>query len=147
MGIYHEKLGIFYDIEGNKIAFTGSMNETITAFTRNYESVDVYRSWTNEDERDRVLSKERAFNALWNDDEPDVTIIDFPQIVKEKLMTYKTGDIVSDIDEQEFMTSKNEIPNLLNYTITKLTLLMHGKIKDFEEYSIWQLVQVKHSQG
>lgn len=29
-GIYHEKMGIFFDDEGNKIAFSGSNNETYT---------------------------------------------------------------------------------------------------------------------
>ena len=28
-GMYHEKIGIVYDEEGNRLAFTGSMNETI----------------------------------------------------------------------------------------------------------------------
>ena len=34
-GMYHEKMGLLYDEEGNKIASTGSMNETINAFHNN----------------------------------------------------------------------------------------------------------------
>lgn len=38
-GMYHEKVGIVTDAEGNKIVFTGSLNETINAFYNNYESI------------------------------------------------------------------------------------------------------------
>ncbi len=30
-GIYHEKIGIFTDAEGNRVAFTGSQNETVSS--------------------------------------------------------------------------------------------------------------------
>ncbi|MGL6098319.1 MAG: phospholipase D-like domain-containing protein, partial [Fusobacteriaceae bacterium] len=43
-GIYHEKFGIFKDLEGNKIAFSGSVNETIGGMSRNFESIDIYSS-------------------------------------------------------------------------------------------------------
>lgn len=49
MGMYHEKMGVFEDKFGNKIAFTGSMNESLTAMDINYESIDVYCDWKNQD--------------------------------------------------------------------------------------------------
>lgn len=45
IGIYHEKIGIIIDKKGNKIAFTGSLNETRTAYMNNFESIDVFMSW------------------------------------------------------------------------------------------------------
>lgn len=44
MGMYHEKVGIVTDEFGNKIVFTGSLNETINAFHNNYESIVVFNS-------------------------------------------------------------------------------------------------------
>ena len=41
-GIYHEKLGIFTDAEGNQVVFTGSLNESAMALTRNFECMDVF---------------------------------------------------------------------------------------------------------
>ena len=41
MGMYHEKMGIITDAEGNQVAFAGSMNESATAMTLNYETIDV----------------------------------------------------------------------------------------------------------
>ena len=45
IGMYHEKMGIIEDAEGNKVAFSGSMNESSTAMSINYETIDVFRSW------------------------------------------------------------------------------------------------------
>ena len=53
IGIFHDKLGIVEDKEGNFIAFSGSLNETANAFSHNYEAIDIFRSWTYEKERSR----------------------------------------------------------------------------------------------
>lgn len=39
IGMFHEKLGLMYDAEDNIIAFSGSMNESANAFTKNYEAI------------------------------------------------------------------------------------------------------------
>ena len=64
VGMFHEKMGLMYDRENNIIAFSGSMNESFNAFRQNYEAVDVFKSWTTDEER--VLTKQSAFNAMWN---------------------------------------------------------------------------------
>lgn len=99
IGMYHEKMGVLYDHEDNIIAFTGSMNETSTAFTNNYETIDVFCSWT--DEIIRVQAKDAAFNTLWNDCDPNVNIVEFPKVAFDKLQTYKLGPIDMEIDEIE----------------------------------------------
>lgn len=109
IGMYHEKMGLFYDNQDNVLAFTGSMNETMTAFNINYETIDVFRSWTNEFEFEKVKAKENAFTALWNDFEPNVSVIDFPDVAKEKLMSYKKETINLDIDEDEFRHESKDI--------------------------------------
>lgn len=63
-GIFHEKIGIFKFPNGNQIAFTGSANETISGHSNNYESIDVYRSWINED-LERIAIKEGQFKEAW----------------------------------------------------------------------------------
>lgn len=55
IGMFHEKLGLMYDYDGNIIAFSGSMNESANAFTTNYEAIDVFASWTQD--ADRVYIK------------------------------------------------------------------------------------------
>ena len=60
VGMYHEKMGIIADDNGNCIAFSGSMNESSTALSVNYETIDVYCSWNGFDEENRVGLKKKA---------------------------------------------------------------------------------------
>lgn len=46
-----------------------------------YESIDVFASWTHDSER--VYTKQSAFNAMWNDYEPNIKVTSFPNIDKE----------------------------------------------------------------
>ena len=49
--IFHEKTGIVEDRAGDRIAWTGSLNETAAGWRRNWESISVYTSWGPEPER------------------------------------------------------------------------------------------------
>lgn len=101
IGMFHEKMGLMYDKDNNIIAFTGSMNESANAFSYNYESIDVFSSWTGEEER--VLTKQAAFNAMWGDYEPHIKVMDFPRISEEILLRYKRTDTVDlSVDEREY---------------------------------------------
>ena len=88
VGIFHEKIGIVADVYGNKVAFTGSMNETYSGLLQNYESIDVYCSWREEDS-DRVSIKEYAFDNLWNNLDVAMEVIEFPKIAVERLNAYR----------------------------------------------------------
>jgi superfamily II DNA or RNA helicase len=89
LGMYHEKLGLLYDADNNIIAFTGSMNESANAFSHNYETVDVFTSWSADE--DRVLAKQAAFNALWNDYEPNIRVRRFPEVERQIIRRYSRG--------------------------------------------------------
>lgn len=64
-GIFHEKIGIFQFPWGDQVAFTGSANESEHGYERNYESIDVYRSWMAVDE-ERVQIKQEQFEEAWS---------------------------------------------------------------------------------
>lgn len=100
MGMYHEKMGVISDEFGNKVAFAGSMNESAVAMTLNYETIDVFCSWKGE--QDRVTTKENAFSSIWNDLEPNIRIIDFPDLKNEIIDRYKKSAPNYDIDNNEF---------------------------------------------
>lgn len=74
-GIFHEKTGIFTDEEDNHVAFSGSSNETAGGLVENFESVDVFRSWKDPDQR--VAQKITDFEALWENITPGLQVIDF----------------------------------------------------------------------
>ena len=55
----HHNIGRF-DADNNIIAFSGSTNESETAFVDNYEVMDVYCSWQSSFEEKKVAQKELA---------------------------------------------------------------------------------------
>lgn len=114
MGMYHEKMGIISDDENNKVAFAGSMNESATAMTLNYETIDVFCSWKGEN--DRINSKENAFSSIWNDSEPNIKIIDFPELKQEIIEKYKRSKPDFDIDKKEYETDLSTYSDLENPT-------------------------------
>ena len=107
LGIYHEKMGLLYDSENNIIAFSGSTNETETAFVLNYEVMDVFCSWQSEFEKNKVMEKELAFHMLWTNADSKVSIIEFPKIARDKLLSYKRERVDSEIDTKEFLATIN----------------------------------------
>ncbi|WP_059170464.1 DEAD/DEAH box helicase family protein [Bacillus sp. FJAT-27445] len=102
LGMYHEKMGLLYDKENNVIAFSGSMNDSSTAFNINYETIDVFLSWTSD--LQRVKDKEKAFNNIWNNNERNIQIIDFPKVREEILKKYKKGPMDLQIDQKVLET-------------------------------------------
>lgn len=109
LGIYHEKMGILEDKEGNKIAFTGSLNETKSAFLHNYESIDIYKSWIDS-ERNRVNSKSDAFERIWRNSEIGINTFSISEDTLNFLMQFKVDDVLElDIDEQESRDSSTLI--------------------------------------
>lgn len=44
-GIFHSKVGIVEDKEGNKVSFSGSVNETAMGWSQNIEEFKVFKSW------------------------------------------------------------------------------------------------------
>jgi len=100
MGMYHEKMGIIGDKFGNKVAFSGSMNESAVAMVLNYETIDVFCSWKGEEAR--IIAKENAFDSIWNDSEPNIHTVDIPNIKQEIIDRYKKNTPNFDIDKQEF---------------------------------------------
>lgn len=73
-GIFHEKIGVFSFPWGDTVAFTGSANETGSGHRRNYESIDVYRSWIPGDAQ-RVATKSSQFDEAWKGDAQGLEIV------------------------------------------------------------------------
>ena len=83
--IYHEKLGIFLDDTDNAVAFAGSLNETVGGLLSNFESIDVYLS--SEDTQQRVQQKVDNFRRLWNNATDTLAVVDFPTALAEELLS------------------------------------------------------------
>lgn len=89
-GIFHEKTGIIEDRGGDRIAWTGSLNETAAGWGRNWETINVFKSWGSD--RERVDQEERNFAGLWAGRPSRVIVIDVPQAVREHLLRFAPFD-------------------------------------------------------
>ena len=86
-GLFHEKLGIFTDDEGNHVSFSGSANETAGGLVENFESVKVFRSW--KDDEGRVSEDIADFESLWEDTTPGLRVVDFTAVGTQLLQRYR----------------------------------------------------------
>jgi DNA phosphorothioation system restriction enzyme len=100
-GIYHEKLGILKDLDGNAVVFTGSVNESISGFVENFECIDVFRSWRAGDD-ERITEKVDDFQRLWENQTPTLEILDFPEAVERSLLKFCPTDfpLMEDIESK-----------------------------------------------
>lgn len=139
MGMYHEKLGIITDTKHNSVVFAGSMNESSNALTTNYEVIDVWCSWKGVEQSERVDTKIAAFTSIWNDTEPNVKIIDFPELGSEIINRYRRKSFI-DYDEafQEELSEPSLFPLKINKQCPAIPtdVLLHDYQQD--AIKIWE---------
>ena len=85
-GIFHEKLGVIHYSGNNVISFSGSINETISGWTKNIENFKAFCSWGDNTNKQGVDDDKKSFNNLWNGMESTVKIFDLPSAVKQHLL-------------------------------------------------------------
>ena len=78
--IYHEKIGVFSDHEGRILSFSGSANESWSAYNGNFERIDIFRE--SEDRR-RALAIERHFEDLWNNNTEGIEVLHLHEALKQ----------------------------------------------------------------
>ena len=87
-GILHAKFGIVWDASGDAVVFSGSGNETGSALSANYESLEIRPSWVDEE---AYQFRKAEFEGLWSDTSPLVRSLTVPDAVKERLIKYATA--------------------------------------------------------
>lgn len=91
-GLYHEKVGIVTDREGNRIAFSGSINETEAGWLNNRESFHVHCSWESGRDGLHVADEVEAFARLWEGRARSVRVVDFPEAEQQRLLEFLPTD-------------------------------------------------------
>lgn len=95
-GIFHQKIGILEDENGDKISFSGSINETASGWTYNIEEFKVFRSWIEQEERYLLIDNEK-FERYWEGKSSKVKVYDIPTAVKDKLVQIVEDTAIDDI--------------------------------------------------
>lgn len=103
-GLFHQKVGILTDAEGNHLSFSGSINETASAWTHNDEEFKVFKEWEDSEqyyERDR-----KRFSTLWAGEKTGVTTLDLPVAVREELIKYSADFDTESISAKNYIKRK-----------------------------------------
>jgi len=116
-GIAHEKFGVFTDENGDKVAFTGSMNLTAAALLKNIETIECTCSWKNEDSRARVEISEQDFLEIWTGNNSNVLVFPADKFCQEIVQTYPQVD-ADELLQQE----KDIIRELSNRAIGEIEI-------------------------
>ncbi len=131
-GMYHEKIGVIIDQENNKLAFTGSYNESLNSYVNNFESLDVYS--TLKGEYERVDEKNISFDKMWNNVTNKLQVVDVPEaITKELFEVYYDKENVKSEEEiiiNESIRPKKTKPSL---TFDKLRKYQQEAIEKWQE--------------
>jgi len=96
-GLFHEKLGLFYDASQEFVAFTGSANETMNGLSINFEQIDVFPSWEG-GVQSRALRKQEHFEALWGNRTPFLDVVEFPEAVRKRLLEFCPAQCPTDYE-------------------------------------------------
>ncbi|WP_242462915.1 DEAD/DEAH box helicase family protein [Persephonella atlantica] len=112
-GDFHDKFGIFIDAEGNKVAFSGSPNESIQGF-QNYESIKIFPSWRDPISQEIAEAEYNRFETLWYDEDPNLKVFSIPEAAKEEILKLRTKErpykkevILKAFKENKFPTPRN----------------------------------------
>lgn len=91
-GIFHQKIGILEDKNGDVLSFSGSVNESATAWTENIEEIKVFRSWID-GEMEHLKSDFQRFERYWYGNAKNMLVSDIPSAVQNKLIELAPDDI------------------------------------------------------
>lgn len=102
-GLFHDKFGII--TSGDEcVFFNGSVNETQNGISRNYESISVDVSWDeSENVKARIEANSNRFMRLWNDEEPNVKVIEASQLVYNQIAKYQYQTVGSSAGPRDEM--------------------------------------------
>lgn len=87
-GLFHQKVGILCDSCGNKISFSGSINESASAWVDNDEEFKVFKEWT--DAKDYFLRDKERFEEIWNGKRKNVRVYSLPKAIKDDIIEYSS---------------------------------------------------------
>ena len=114
--LFHEKVGVITDGDGNRLSFSGSINETRGGWVNNRESFHVFQSWEGGRDADHVTRDVAWFEQLWCEESQTVRVFDFPEAAKQNLLAFRPTDselkaiIVAKTDEPGFRLRKEQDP-------------------------------------
>ena len=85
LGIYHDKLGILEDFDGNVVVFYGSANSTLSGYQNNYEKIRIVKNWILS-EQASIADEQKEFDSLWNGTNEFVKVYDYKESAQSNIL-------------------------------------------------------------
>lgn len=103
-GLFHQKIGLLTDSDGNSLSFSGSVNESASAWGKNDEEFKVFKAWAGADEY--YNSDRQRFDDFWLSKRNNVKIFPLPQALKEKIIVYSKDFEPSTLNRKNRLVAK-----------------------------------------
>ena len=92
-GIFHSKVGVLRDKNGERISFSGSINETANGWANNVEEFKVFREW-EPSEKSLVEHDAQAFDRYWEPaGETQFVCLPLPKASRDRLISVAPSDL------------------------------------------------------
>lgn len=91
--LFHQKVGIVFDKNGDILSFSGSINESAHAWMQNIEEFKVFASW--EDGQVAYLNSDLSkFLAYWKNERQEIAkVYDLPTSIRNKIISISPRDV------------------------------------------------------
>lgn len=131
-GDFHDKFGVFSDVEENRISFNGSYNDSIQG-NRNYESIKVFCSWEPAFAPFTKADAER-FERLWNNADPNVRVFDLPEAAREHIIRLRKEP--RPYPEPEWIKLRRDGIDSIPHTAPIPTIPLKIKLREYQQEAI-----------
>lgn len=117
IGIFHQKIGIFKDANGDYTSFSGSVNESLAGWSgENVEEFKSFKSWIP-DQYEFMKPDLEKFEKYWNNQMlPEIEVINIFEGVKKKLIEIAPKKI-EEINLEKWYGPRNKKIQLFKYQI------------------------------
>lgn len=91
--LFHQKIGILFDADGNMVSFSGSINETAQAWLYNIEEFKVFCSW-KAGQSDYLNKDLKKFLDYWKGNRAALAdVYDVPKAIYDRIISIKPRDL------------------------------------------------------
>ncbi|EAU70807.1 putative DEAD/H helicase [Synechococcus sp. BL107] len=89
--IFHAKEGVIEDKHGQRLGFSGSVNETPNGWTSNFETIQTFCSW-KPGGVEAIDDLEAGFLRLWQNQDAGARTFTLPEAIRQQLAIYAPSE-------------------------------------------------------
>jgi hypothetical protein len=89
--IFHAKEGVIEDKHGQRLGFSGSVNETPNGWTSNFETIQTFCSW-KPGGAEAIDDLEAGFLRLWQNQDTGARTLTLPEAIRQQLAIYAPAE-------------------------------------------------------